>query len=191
MTENQLVIDKILGYHRIFLDRERIADHKKWLQVSTYDYVMSKFENHYENFEEYLQEETDARPFIINYLVCQLNELYSLEDGIEIVISFGCQSAGNCLTNSYFTSALKEIISLDQLKKYHPQIKQIYQVWLKLDQKADDQIFDDPRLTFGYFADWLLSYQTSCWDEINSQQVNSDDHDPDSFSIVYQKLMSD
>jgi len=196
MTKNKLVIDKILDYHREFNGRERMNDHRKMIEKEAYHYVTAYRDYQYD-FEEYLEEETNARPSIIHYLICQLEDDW---DGLRIVVNFALSSLKNESIESYFEQALKEILSLDPLKEYHSEIKQIYQVWLKLKIKRNDQVFDqnDRPIKFREFSEWLLAYQT-CWDgkgEYDEENGNLGeylfDYDYDiKFSTVYQKFMSD
>ena len=120
----------------------KIVKHaKKWIKKEAYNYVFNFEEaHHYNDFLEYLIEETDARSSISYYFIDQMAYTYlSHKNSVLCKLLYFSDTTLRYpgLYKGYFEETVNDILGIPEFETYHNDVKTLYDNFIELCKKAD------------------------------------------------------
>jgi len=121
---------------------KKIIKHaKKWIKKEAYTYVFNfEEDHHYNDFLEFLIEETDRRSSIEYYFIDQMAYTYvSNKNSVLCKLLFFSDKVLQypCLYKSYFEETINAILNIPEFEIYHGDVKTLYDNFIELDKKRD------------------------------------------------------
>lgn len=118
---------------------------KEEVKKYAYDYVTGGFESHYDNFQEFLTQETDCRSGLWALIVDDMAKTKKeYEDSpLTKLIWFMAESLDySALYEEYLKDCIEIVLSLPELKRYHDKVEKLYKKYFELKNLGEDDRVD-------------------------------------------------